>query len=100
MAVDPENMTDEEIADFNKKEAEKAAKRKARQEKNRAKKLEVEERDTSIIRGIDGEDPIRVVCIRRIGLTNNEMSEEGEELDIPKEIAIKLQDAGAIKIKL
>jgi len=51
------------------------------------------------IRGISGADQIKVICVRRIGLDDG-TSDVGEEISIPKEIAAKLQDVGAIKVKL
>jgi len=51
------------------------------------------------MRGIDGQDQVMVICVRRIGLDNG-TSDVGEEVSIPKETAARLQDVGAIKVKL
>ena len=97
--VNPENMTEEEIEEFNRKEAEKAEKRKQRQANNRRKKVVKEERDPNVIREIKGKDQIECICVRRIGL-DDQMSDVGEVVKIPKSIAKGLQDSGAIKVKL
>ncbi len=45
--------------------------------------------------------PVLVECItvRRIGLEDR-TSEVGETVNLPREVAQKLQDSGAIKVKL
>lgn len=95
--VNPEEMTEEEIEAFNKKEAEKMEKRKDRQAMNRrkprAKKAEFQ--GTKKI----GKGGVICICIRKIG-TDDGMAEVGEEIDLERDIAAKLQDSGAIKVKL
>ena len=100
--VNPEEMTDEQIAEFNAQEAERMEKRKQAQDGNRAKRTAVEPRDESIIRGINGPDRIRVIAKRKIGLDDPEICtcDIDEEIDIPRQIAERLQDNGVIKVKL
>ena len=98
---DVENMTDEEIEAFNEEEAQRKQDLLDQQAKNRkSKNKAVPERDKTIIRGIAGDDQIRCISLRRIGLDNDEMSDIDEPIDLPKTIAGKLQDAGAIMVKL
>ncbi len=95
-----ENMTDEEVDAFN---AEQAAKKKAlvsKQAVNRERAKANKPRDESVTRGIKGKDQIECECLKRVGLDNNETSDIGEVISIPKEIASRLQDAQAIKVKL
>jgi len=51
------------------------------------------------MRGIAGPDQVIVICRRRVGLDGC-TSDIDEEVSMPKEIAGKLQDVGAIKVKL
>lgn len=79
------------------------------QQKNRGnpeliKKL-LAPRDPSVIRGMKGDDLIRVVTLARIGLGENEEGENittdiDETVDITREAAQRLQDAGKVKIAL
>jgi hypothetical protein len=98
--VVPKEMTDAEVAAFNQAEQERRADLMAQQTRNRSKEVVKTEVDESIVRGVAGDDQVRVVCVRGVGLDNNELSFAGEELSLPKEFAIRLQDAGAIKVKL
>ena len=95
--VNPEQMTDEEIEAFNKQEAAKMEKRKDRQAMNRRKPRakKVEFAGTKKI----GKGGVICICVRKIG-TDDGMAEVGEEIDLEREIAAKLQDSGAIKVKL
>ena len=43
---------------------------------------------------------IRCLTLRKIGLEDGETSDVGEEVDIAKNFAEKLQDAGVVKVKL
>ncbi len=94
------DMTDEEIEAFNDAEEKKDKARKSRQAANRIKRMKPESRDKTIIRGIKGPSQIKVETIKKVGLDKEETSEVGETISIPKEIAIRLQDAGAVKVKL
>ncbi len=99
-SIIPEDMTAEEIEAFNAAEKEKRDKLVAKQANNRAKQRATQERDPDVIRGIAGEDCIRCISVRRIGIDNGEMSEVDEEIDIPKSIAKALQKNGAIQVSL
>lgn len=75
-----------------------------RQQKNRRDPAKLKAlltpRDPSIIRQLGDGDFIRCVTLKRIGLNDGETSDVKEELDVSKAIAAKLQDAGALKVKL
>ena len=57
-------------------------------------------RDPSIIRQLGESDFIRCIALRKIGINNDETSDIDEDLDVQKSLAGKLQDAGALKVKL
>jgi len=46
------------------------------------------------------EKMVDCITVRKIGLPNGETSEENQEVSIPVEMAKKLQDVGAIKVKI
>ncbi len=99
---DLSTMSAEEKEEFNAKRAEDEAKLKALEEKQAKTKSTprpaVAPRDKSIIRGIEGDDQIECVTVRKIGIDNNETSEVDETVMLPKLFAKRLQDVGAIKI--
>ncbi len=97
--VVPANMSDEEIEAYNEAESARIEKRKRQQDINKRKAKPVE-RDTTVIRGIKGKDRVRVKAVRKIGISDTETCDIGEVLDIPREIAKKLQEVGAITIAL
>lgn len=97
--INPEDMTEEEIEAFNKQEQEKADKRKAQQAKNRKKARGTASPTIQGIKKVKGKDYIRCVCLRKMG-TDDGMAEIGEEVDLPKTVAARLQDSGIIKVKL
>jgi hypothetical protein len=99
-SITPKDMSDAEISVFNQAEQDRLSDLAAQQSRNRSKEIEKQPIDGSIVRGVAGDDQIRVICVRGVGLDNNELSFKGEELSLPKEFAIRLQDAGAIKVKL
>lgn len=72
----------------------------AKQEKNKRRGRKPVEVNTSGMRGIKGDTKVICVTKRKVGLDNNVTSEVGEEIYLTKEIAEKLQDVGAIKVKL
>ena len=43
---------------------------------------------------------ITCIALKRVGKANGEMAEIGEEMKLPVEVARKLQDSFAIKVKL
>ena len=45
-------------------------------------------------------DKVACITLRKIGLSDEETSGINEEVMLDREVAIKLQDAGAIKVKL
>ena len=109
--------SDEKIAEYNKVEQAKLAKRKATQAANlrrlgdmSAAERKAErnvERDPSIIRlavptDWDGnkDDLVRVICKRRIGLGDGLMSDLGEEVDMYRVSAQKLQASGVIEVSI
>jgi hypothetical protein len=112
-----DTWTVEQIEAFNAKEAKKAAARKARQELNlqklggmstgeRAKAMDGM-RDPNIIRratppGWTGtaDELVRVVCKRKTGLANDEMSEPGEVIDMYRPTALKMQETGVIQVQI
>lgn len=98
--IDPETMSDEEIATYNKAQKAKQAERMRQQEINRSQASAGADRDTDIIRGIAGDDLVRVVAVRKIGLEDNQTSDIGEPLDVPRDIARRLQEAGAVKVEI
>ena len=98
--VNPEDMSAEEIEKFNAEQKEKQAKRMRQQERNRSKASVAPERDTKVIRGITGSDRVRVVAVRKVGLEDNQTSDVGEPLDLPRDIARRLQEAGAVKVEI
>ena len=100
MDINPETATDEEIEAFNRAEKEKMDAKLAKQERNRAKKIEKKTAADFSGRGIEGKDRILCIATRKIGLDGGDTCEVDEEIMIPKDIAIKLQDAGAVKVKL
>ena len=101
--INPLTMSDKEIEEFNEKERKRMNDRIKEQGSAERIRKALAPRDTSITRGIKGEGR-RVTCItkRKIGLDDPEQgtSEIGEEILLPRDIADKLQDAGAIKVKL
>lgn len=99
-SITHKDMSDEEITEFNQAEQARLSDLAAKQSRNRSKEIVKKPIDESIVRGVAGDDQVRVICVRGVGLDNNELSFKGEELSLPKEFAIRLQDAGAIKVKL
>lgn len=110
--VSPEETagwTDEQIAEFNRREAKKLRDRKAKQSENRrdlesmstAERIRFMQtpRDPSIIRkvtgpGWDGDEDglIRVRCLRKIGINDyGDMTDIDEEVMMPPEVARDLQ---------
>ncbi len=107
--------TPEQVKEFNERELKKMAARKQRQE---AKRKEMEgmgsqqrraamskPRDPNEIRiaidpDYDGDDYVRVQCLRRVGLGNDIMSDINEIVDMPREHAKRLQESGAVRIAL
>ena len=94
-----------------KKKAEMEAKRKEDEEKfaalmkkQTAKKgrqtIKTAPRDPNIIRGVSGTDQIECITVRKIGLDNNETSDVGEKVMIPREWARHLQENGAIRVQI
>ena len=43
---------------------------------------------------------VEVIALRRFGLSDTEMAEIGKKYTVSKEVAKKLQDAGAVKVAL
>ena len=99
-AFDPSKMTGEQIATFNAAEKEKQDELFRRQEINRTNNAPFKPRDENIIRGIEGKDQIKCVTARKVGLDDGVTSDINETISIPKSVAKKLQDSGAIKIEL
>lgn len=99
-----EMKTPEEIeAELDRKAAEQfEQQRKNRTDPELLRKLR-EPRDPSIIRAIenpDDEEMVRVICRRRVGLNDTDMSDIDEEIDVPKSKAKILQHNGLIEVKL
>ena len=93
-------MSDEEIALFNAAETARMAKLQTKQSKNRSKERPLKVVGNTGIRGVKGKDQVVCISVRGVGLDNNELSIAGEELSLPREFAIRLQEAGAIRVKL
>lgn len=74
--------------------------------KNPSKRLnEILYRDPNVIREMTGDDLVKVEAVARIGLGDDmegrpQTSEIGEIIRVPREVAIKLQDAGKVKVAL
>ena len=92
-------MSDEEIALFNAAETARMNSLQAKQSKNRSKE-KISKPVATSMRGVQGKDQVICISVRGVGLDNNELSVPGEELSLPKEFAKRLQEAGAIKVKL
>ena len=107
-------LTPQEVADFNQKEVNKMRARKLAQQKNRkdlekmgtlARSKELQKRDPNVIRmaidpNYDGDDYVRVECLRRIGLDVGITSDLNEMVDVPREAAKRLQQSGAVRVAI
>jgi hypothetical protein len=96
----PETATEEEIKEESERQQKEVSEQEATQASNRAKASRAKPKKSFKGRGIKGKGQIVVIAVRKIGLDDGETSEAGEEISIPKDVAIRLQDNGAIKIKL
>ena len=97
---DEVDMTDAQIRAFNARESKKRKALLKKQSDNRAKKQTGKARNTSVIRGVAGDDCMEVIALRRIGLDNEITCDVGETISLPKEVVIRLQDKNAVKIIL
>jgi hypothetical protein len=93
------NLSDEAIEKYNAEQKEKFEERKAKQARNRSKAVNPIDRDRSVVRGISGPGQVKCISVRKIGLDDG-ISDAGEVISLPKEIASRLQDCGAIKVAL
>lgn len=94
-----DDLTDEQ----KEAENERVEKLQAKQEKTRRRRTKaqiLEDMRPKSMRGIKGEDEVICVTTRPVGLDNNVTSGVDEEIFLPKVVAKKLQDVGAIKVKL
>jgi len=110
--------TEEQVAEFNRREAAKLRARKKAQAANR-KDLEglgtaermrrmMAPRDPTVVRyaipkdwGGDESELVQVVCKRKIGLDENgTMSDIGETVNMPRDHARRLQGTGAIEVAI
>ena len=107
--------TPEQVKEFNEKEVKKMRARKQAQQAKRAqfdsmstsqrRQAMRQERDPNIIRiavdpDYDGDDYVRVQCLRRVGLGDGETSDINEVVDMPRHQAKRLQETGVIRIAL
>ena len=108
-------MTEDQIAEYNQKEVAKMRARKKAQAENRKGADEMtirqrmaavkKDRDPSVIRiaidpNYDGDDYVRVICKRRIGLDRGVTSDLEETVDMPRHVAKKMQADGIVAIAI
>jgi len=107
-------LTPEEVAAFNQKEVNKMRARKQAQANNRkdldklgtlARTKEMQKRDPRVIRmaidpDYDGDDYVRVECLRKVGLDVGVTSDLNEMIDVPRHAAKRLQESGAVRVAI
>ena len=110
-------MSEEQIVEYNTREAARMAERKKEQSAALAKlgnlstgdrKRALDNaRDPSVIRAAlppgwdgDSDDLVRVICKRRVGLGNGKVSDLDEVIDVPREAARDMQSSGAIEVQI
>jgi hypothetical protein len=110
-------MSEEQIVEYNNRETQRMAARKKKQAESLEKlgnmstgdrkRAIANSRDRDIIRratppGWDGDpdDMVRVICKRRVGLDNKQISDLEEVIDVPREAARSLQSSGAVEVEI